>query len=322
MRLPTVWAAPNEGTLDLLPDQMAQVEAGPEWAYYTREIAIPEGTQCMSVRVIPFFDGDDPAPVEFDGVTLAIGARPDFPPQFASDSGTRGEWGGEAFTNVVLNGSAEGGLPLLRPAIETLLPDRLADTGLKLNRRLSTFFDWRANRTALSQAVRWLFTSFWSRYAWANPGLPRWIVAGLALLTAASLIGLVRFALAEARQMPLWQKRGLALLALAALGVIGIAVFRLDPIRLPWYCDFYQGRFLSTGYYVVPGLMPILALWALGITTLAPPRARRWLAAGLVALFFVLTVGTLLGRQVPDYLLAYGAQPPHTFWMTLWGWTP
>src|SRR5690606_1019367 len=94
---------------------------------------------------------------------------------------------------------------------------------------------------------------------------------------------------------------------------------RLDPVYIPPICTQYQGRFVSTGYYIVPGALPILLVWYTGLEAWLPARWRRWLLAACVLGFFGLTMGTLFGAMLPNYLAAYGVDVPATLLVRLWG---
>jgi len=318
--VPGLWVAPNEGTLSVISPEKQNVSIGTEWSFHATVVTIPDDAQCLAVQIIPQPNPAETPPIAYDGVVMATGERPlDEPPIFEDRAARHGEWGGEPFENLVQNGSAERGWPLVRPELGGLDALALADSVFSLNPRIATFLDWRTNAAILSQSVRWLFSSFWSRFGWTSPGLPVGVVAFLAILTGISGVGLVISGVRTMRERPLWERRALALTALAGAAVVGAAIFRLDPIGLPGYCDYYQGRFISTGYYIVPGALPLLTLWYSGLNSLTPQRGRRWLLALCVAGFFMLTMGTLFGRMIPSYLDAYGVQPVLTLLVRLWG---
>lgn len=121
--------------------------------------------------------------------------------------------------------------------------------------------------------------------------------------------------------MPLWQRRALALCLGAVLLVGSLAVLRLDPIKAD-VCSRYQGRFISTGYYVLPSVTPVLMLWLLGLMVWVPERWHRWFVVGCILGFFLLVMGGLLGRQIPFYLAAYGLESTPTLWSIPQAWLP
>lgn len=316
---PALWAAADGEAQALVVPQETAVTPGEAWSFAGAVVDIPADAQCVSVRVEAPASGT----VAYDGLVMAAGARPlDEPPVFDSDRAQNGQWGGSAFENGLLNGSFERGQPVLRPAAERLIPQQFADTALSVNRRLATFWDWRANQALVTLTARWLFSSFWSRYGWVSPGLPAWIVAGLGVLTLISVAGLAAGAVRRGRSWPLWQRRALALTALAGLAVAVVALLRLDPVYIPPICTQYQGRFVSTGYYIVPGALPILLVWYTGLEAWLPARWHRWLLAACVLGFFGLTMGTLFGAMLPNYLAAYGVDVPATLLVRLWGGLP
>jgi hypothetical protein len=319
---PSLLYAPDRGNPERILWAEESVTVGEEWQFYATTVTIPDDAQCMVYQMLASGEYAAEYTIQYDGVVMAAGEWPlDDPPQFENRAASRGVWGGEAFDNLLLNASAERGVPLIRSDLEALLPERLADTGVKLNPRLATFMDWKANLEILNQALRWLFTSFWSRYGWSMPGLPHWIILGLFGLCLASGAGLIIYSIRAYPNTPLWKKRALALLLIGAGLSVEMAVFRIDPIRMPLYCDFYQGRFISTGYYIIPGALPLMAVWYLGLRQWVPERGQPWLLAATVMALFLLSIGVLLGRQIPDYLTVYGIDPPVTLLMRLWNWS-
>lgn len=276
-----------------------------QWTFHTATVSVPVDTQCLSVHLLPA-EGEAGV-VEYDGLVLAVGALPaSAPPVFETPQARSGTWGGVPFENQLANGSAERGLPAVRPSLVGLLPTRLADTGLVVNDRLANFLDLGTNGPTLLTSARWLFTSFISRFAWTNPGLPRGVALGLgvsAVLAGASVaVHLVKLA----RRGALWAARPVLLLVAAGVMAILFVLIRIDPVSLNYYCDPYQGRFISTGYYLVPYALPLLTVWYLGLHVLVPRRGQRWLLAATLVGLFVLNAGSLLSRQIPDYLWFYG----------------
>jgi hypothetical protein len=319
---PSLLYAPDRGNPERILWAEEPVIVDEEWRFYATTATIPDDAQCMVYQMLASGEYAAEYTIQYDGLIAVVGEWPlDDPPQFKDRDASEGIWGGEVFDNLLLNASAERGIPLIRSDLENLLPDQLADTGVKLNPRLATFMDWKANREIFSQAMRWLFTSFWSRYGWSMPGLPRWIILGLFGLSIVSGAGLIVYGVRDYPKAPLWQRRALALLLLGAGLSVGLAVFRIDPIRMPLYCDFYQGRFISTGYYIIPGALPLMAVWYLGLRQWVPERGQRWLLAIMVLALFLLSIGVLFGRQIPDYLTVYGIDPPVTLLMRLWNWS-
>ncbi|MBN1122457.1 MAG: glycosyltransferase family 39 protein [Anaerolineae bacterium] len=319
---PSLLYAPDRGNPERIPWADEPVTVDEEWKFYATTVTIPEDAQCMVYQMLAPGEYLGEYTIQYDGVIMAAGEWPlDEAPLYENRAASRGTWGGKAFENLLLNASSERGIPLIRSDLVTLLPERLADTGVKLNPRIATLMDWKANREIFSQSMRWLFTSFWSRYGWSLPGLPRWIVLGLFGLSIVSGAGLVVYGIRAYPEAPLWQRRAMVLLLIDAGLSVGLAVFRIDPIQMPLYCDFYQGRFISTGYYIIPGALPLMAVWYLGLRQWVPERGQRWLLAVTVMGLFLLSMGVLFGRQIPDYLAVYGIDPPLTPLMQLWGWS-
>src|SRR5690606_313467 len=249
--VPGLWVAPNEGTLSVISPEKQNVSIGTEGSFHATVVTIPDDAecravpiaphptpadatptppdaQCLAVQIIPQPNPAETPPIAYDGVVMATGERPlDEPPIFEDRAARHGEWGGEPFENLVQNGSAERGWPLVRPELGGLDALALADSVFSLNPRIATFLDWRTNAAILSQSVRWLFSSFWSRFGWTSPGLPVGVVAFLAILTGISGVGLVISGVRTMRERPLWERRALALTALAGAAVVGAAIFRL-----------------------------------------------------------------------------------------------
>ncbi len=300
VQLPTIWAAPDGG--ELAPLWSGTAPISPEWTWHAVSVNVPTGTQCLSLVL-----AGGASLVEIDGIVAANGTYPtDAPPDFSDGAGRRGRWGERDFTNLARNGSAEMGWPLLSPGVVSLIPSQAAELPLNLNARIASFWDWKFNRLFLSQTVRWLFVTFWSRFAWGAPGLPVVLIGLLGILSALAGGGAVRHVGISARSYPMWQRHGLFVCLFMGAAVVGLAVLRLDPILLPTSCSEAWRRLLPNGYYVIPGIVPLMLVWFLGLREPAPPRWRRWLAAGCVLGLFSLGTASLLLRQVPAFLALYG----------------
>lgn len=324
---PSIWVAPRDGAYEPLQAQNIPVSVTDTWQFYTTTVSVPSDTQCVFVLLAP---GETDPPgriVEYDGVVFAIGNHPaSEPPILQTRSATRGNWDGHSFDNLITNGSAEGGQPLLRPELERALPfQEIADgTPLLINQRLAAYMDWRTNWSSFSLAIRWLFAGFWARFGWYIPGLPKAFIWTLGFLCIIAGIGIVRFALHSFQThpaMPLWQRRALVFCLITALLIVAVAMLRLDPFTAG-SCDRYYGRSSPSGYYVLPASMPLLLFWFLGLRQWLPDRWHRWLLAGCILGFFVMNVGSLIARQIPFFLAAYGIAPEATLWGIPPTWLP
>ena len=76
--------------------------------FYAFQIDLPEDVTGVWVSLSPQIDCGSVGQVYYDGFVLLEGEYPlDSEPVFSREDGSRGEWGGQAFDNLLRNPSAE-----------------------------------------------------------------------------------------------------------------------------------------------------------------------------------------------------------------------
>jgi 4-amino-4-deoxy-L-arabinose transferase-like glycosyltransferase len=173
---------------------------------------------------------------------------------------------------------------------------------LDLDRVVHSVSDLSNSGPVYPQLLIVAFLSFWATYGWGDVQLGTLWFWTMAAISAASLVGLVRWALVRPAAAPLWQRRAYwALIALAVTG-LGAMVLRLHP--LPPYGDYF---YIPRGRYLYGILPAVVALIGLGIGALLP-AARRELA--LPALAALLVAADTLGWAGPLIWHYYGGPWP------------
>jgi hypothetical protein len=166
----------------------------------------------------------NPVTIYYDGVVVVEGAYPlDQFPVFEDEQAIRGTWGGQPFTNLARNGSAERAWPEVRQWADALgtqyLPDHTRPSWI-----MAIFLDrkaagWYHDLTALR-----LFRTFWAVFGWGNvalaSGKPYRI---LAVVSAIGLIGAV-LALLRRRRSINWST--VLFMGLVLLGIWGPSFVR------------------------------------------------------------------------------------------------
>ncbi len=150
--------------------------------------------------------------------------------------------------------------------------------------------------------ARALFESFWARFGWMNVRLdPIWYQA-MALISIAAMGGIGAFIIGLRRSaLALWQRKCLLLFFLCV--VLAIVIAMAYGVRV-WahFQSFRPGeRPKPQGRYLFPAIVPIAALFMLGLRELAPARYRRlWLLA-CVGGFIILDSISLIGYIIPFF---------------------
>lgn len=195
-----------------------------------------------------------------DGLVLVPGDWPlDVPPVFSAADGSRGEWGGRPFTNLLRNGSAEAAGPRIRQPLDDLgalvLPDDSRPSLL-----LTYLLDWRGAGWFYRLTAERLLRTFWSQFGWGHVDLLgsrpyRWL-GWITLLGALSAsLWLAVHAWRRRSQFP-WE-------AAFILGVL---------LLLAWGGAFVRGSlhlgvtrlYLPVARYAYAAVLPTIGLLALG----------------------------------------------------------
>lgn len=240
------------------------------------------------------------AELYLDGIVLVDGQRPlDQPPVFENDQALHGEWGGQPFTNLIRNASAERSWPQIRTWAEQwgsrLFPDYGYD---RPSLALYTLLDSPGAGGYYRTLGKVLLQTFWAKFGWGHvPVAGRFSYPFLALFTLLGLSGalfaLVRSARIDIRCIP---GASLFFLGLAAAAVWGLTFVRGSNYLLvaPYY---------PVARYAYPAVIPTLLLLCSGWleaarTFQARFRLPAWAGAGVViAVFLVLDLLSVLSLQ-------------------------
>lgn len=134
---------------------------------------------------------------------------------------------------------------------------------------------------AVQWVLPWTFKSFWGMFGPSAAGrfafYPAWTYRLLGAFTLAAVAGVGLWLFREPRVA--WQRR--ALLPAAFLGALVVASF------VRFNVTFFQAQ----GRYLLPALPLWAVLFAVGVGSLAPPRARPLLALAVSLLMLALSVG-------------------------------
>lgn len=229
---------------------------------------------------IPPLDQATGADVYLDGALVVAGAHESAsPPQFTTPDGSRGSWGGQSFTNLIRNGSAEAAWPRLQPWVE----ESLISYGRRSPAQvLASLFDIdRIAPFMLTTVAGRLFFSFFGTFGWSGVNLSSaWQWLFLALVTGA-LAGTVRWLWHQHRSTTLpGLYPALVLLFLSGSLVWGNALLRALPLL-----DGYP--YIPVARYGFPAILPALLVLVGGWWALLP---RRWQWLGTAALLSALLI--------------------------------
>lgn len=196
-----------------------------------------------------------PVTIYLDGLVLAEGEFPlNQHPQWDDVDGRSGTWGGQAFTNLLRNASAEQAGLRLRPWVDCwgvrLLPDRGRPSLV-----LYSLTDWMGTGWYYRAAFPHLFRTFTARFGWGQvPLLGREPYRYLAITVLLGLLGSFLVRWHEVRHWP-WEKLGL--LGLSMVLLWGMALAR-GAVYL-----FHQ-PYIPVARYALPSIIPTLMLLCLG----------------------------------------------------------
>jgi hypothetical protein len=266
---------------DGLTEQQHRVEVTSEWEFYAFTATIGLDAPGVAVYAIAPGQEDAAAPVYLDGVVLASGEMPvDQTPEMSNTAGSTGRWGGQRFTNLLQNGSAEKAWPGLRNWIDNASPHRQPASLI-----LHSLWDWPRTRWVYGFEFPILFQSFWGGFGWNHLHVPDpyYCVLGAVTITGfiGSGIGLVRLARKRKRGVR-WQRYAWGMLGVALLVSWGSAVLRIHPVFVTRHINWPVAR------YAAVAIVPTAALLCWGLAEIVPRRWRKgfaWLGLlGMIAL--------------------------------------
>ena len=175
--------------------------------------------------------------------------------------------------------------------------------GFSPNRALWSFYSWERTHTAwLRDLPGWLFAMYWSGFGGTQPGLSRWELFPLLLITSITVIGLSKNILTH----KLLQIAGsnLSKRRLQTIGLLTASTI-LILLMIILRTDIYPHRSIMLIFagtrYGLPAMLPISILFALGWTSLFPSKYHNISIAILVLILFILSIYVILGVQIPFY---------------------
>ncbi len=262
---------------------------GPEWTFVAQTVHVDAQAPYILVGMqgLPERSG----PLQIDGVVLAAGDfASDGPPEWDGPDGATGRWGGQPYANLLLNGSAERGWLLIKPAINRRLPAVLS------NDRLQALYNWRISGPTYLDALSSLFISFWGSYGWGRASFGRPMTILFVVATLLAVAGLLRLAIRAARgKQPLaaGQAKIGVTFAVFALIALAFSFLRTDPPQ-PGVDTFIPG---ARYFYTVT--LPVIAALVVGVGAWVPKRLRAPLAAVSMAFLYVAHMISTLIVQLP-----------------------
>lgn len=212
------------------------------------------------------------APVTFyyDGLVVLEGSWPlDQPPSFDNSDGRTGEWGGERFTNLVRNPSAESAWLRLKPWVDRIGRRVLPDPGVNTpSVTMYYFLDWAGSRLIQANAISHLFRTYWARFGWGHvPLLQGWSYWIVLAFTVVGVIGAVVAVWRLRRKIP-WNVA--VFLGFALLGTWTMTIGRGSnyPVHL-------RPIYFPTARYAYPVVLPSMLLLNLGWYETSRSLVRR-----------------------------------------------
>ena len=243
----------NDGKISFSQSVMLTEEP----AFYAFTVSLPEDIWRLWLTVGPALDplGENVS-IYYDGIVLAEGLRPvDEPPQFSDVEGNFGVWGGQPFTNLLRNGSAEIAGPRFHPWIEKAIVKAFPSYST-LSFTVYYLFDWQGAGWHYWAVGARLFRTFWGYFGWGNaPLLGHKPYRVLLAFTLLAFIGAGIY-LYRHRKSLLWAI--IFILSLTLLGiwmgafVRGVSLFATNRLWLP------------VARYAYPAIIPTALIFSIG----------------------------------------------------------
>jgi len=192
----------------------------------------------------------------YDGFVLVEGRRPlGEKPIFNATDGSHGFWGGEPFTNLIRNGSAEKAGLRFRPWLDDLGSIFLGDN-TRPSLILTYLYDWSNAGFMYKVTIPHLFRTFWAKFGWGHVPLIgdhpyRYLAAVTLVLLGGTSYGGVR----KRRVLP-WD----------VLLILWIAIFAV------WFPIFVRGAiflalphiYFPVARYALPVIIPMALVFSFG----------------------------------------------------------
>jgi hypothetical protein len=224
-------------------------------SFYSRTLTIPEDAsrgwiELVSQKGTP---GSESV-VYYDGLVLALGEFQGQSPQFDSPLASNGVWNGNAFHNLIRNGSAESAQLRFNPGFKSIVGKIIPqDPDLAL----ATLQDWQGASWYWRLAVSNLFNTFWTGFGWSSVGLLGSLPSRM--LEGITLLGVIGAFLAS------WQKRRTLPWAVWFLLCLGIAtVWGLALLRGIAGGLLSRSAVIPWARYAFPAILPTALLLCAG----------------------------------------------------------
>lgn len=220
-----------------------------------------------------------PVTVYYDGLVLVEGTPPPAEVPVFDRRGRTVTWGGQTYTNLLRNPSAETAWPRLRAWVDRVGVQLLPDYGS--NRPSLAWYsllDGPGSGWYYRLSVENLLQTFWGRFGWGHVRLlggPAYPL--LALLSGLGLVGAGLAAWRSRRHLP-WA--ALLVLGLALLGVWGLTLVRGSNYVLQ-----PRAVFFPVARYMFPAILPTLLVLNAG--WLALVRLPGWAVRPGYLVFFL-----------------------------------
>jgi len=249
IRFPTL-STPNSGYSE-------NIQLGKEPRFYALQATLTDTNpriwiSLMKTKSLSYED----VQIFYDGFVLVEGHRPlEEAPVFSVPDGSVGNWGGEPFTNLIRNGSAEKAGLRFRPWFDDLGSKFLGDN-TRPSLVLTYLYDWSNAGFIHKVTIPHLFRTFWAKFGWGHvPLIGEYPYRYLAAVTLVLLGGASYGGVRKRRVLP-WD----------VLLILGIAIFAV------WFPVFVRGAifmalpriYFPVARYALPVIIPIAIVFSFG----------------------------------------------------------
>lgn len=243
----------NDGTQSI--SQVVALDEEPD--FYTFLATTSESTQRVWVSLSPLNTAsEDNVSIYYDGLVLVEGERTiQEAPQFTSEDGRRGLWGGEPFENLLRNASAERGSLRFRYWADNLGAKFTGDN-TRPSLILTSIFDWKGAAWFYLQSSIRLLRTFWAQFGWAHV----WLIGHkpYRILAFFTLLGIVGAVIGFYRRRDRLPGSILLLLGLVLIGVWGSTLTR-GPLYLA-----VRRLYMPVARYAYPAVIPTVLVLNIG----------------------------------------------------------
>ena len=232
------------------------VQLGTEPVFFAYQLELPPDADRIWIALQPALVREQNVTFYYDGFVLVTGARPLVEiPRFTTTDGSRGEWGGTPFQNLIRNPSLENAGPRVQPRLDKFAARFLGDDTLP-SMLVSALLDWQATGFYYRLSANLLLQRFWAVFAWAhvtlqNPGVYDWLSA----ITLAGLAGVLLAILRRRQRLP-WD--AVFILALMVTATWGMALLRGTPFI------FHTKLYYTVARHAYPVVVPTMLALLLG----------------------------------------------------------